>query len=93
MPMLNVAYPSNSQLVCQTIIDLVNFKLIDTDKLFDKIFTFSNRTSLKLNQQFENSGIKSNNIIRNLGNFLLAFVAIAIIILLLVLIWLLAKKI
>lgn len=31
MPLLNVSYPSNAQMVCTAIIDLVNFKIIPTD--------------------------------------------------------------
>lgn len=33
MPLLNVTYPANAEMVSTLIVDLVNFKLIPTDKI------------------------------------------------------------
>lgn len=41
LPLLNITYPANAIMFCDTIEGLVNFKLIPTDKILDKIFTFS----------------------------------------------------
>ena len=49
------------------IVDIVNFSIIPTDKIMNKVFAFKNITSDAMSQSFKGLGYKSANILKNLG--------------------------
>lgn len=70
-------------MVCSAIVDLVNFKIIPTDKILDKMMTFSDSASSNMNPNMEGLGMTSTNILKNLGMFFFALIAIVAVIILL----------
>lgn len=80
MSLLNVTYPSNAQMVCSAIVDIVNFKLIPTNKILAKFMTFSNSASSRMNPNMSGLGINSTNILQNLGMLFFCLIAIVILI-------------
>ena len=92
MPLLNVTFPKNAEVVCVTIVDMVNFKLIPTDKILDSIMKFNSKNDFDEDSSFSKLGLKSTNLLKNLGTFLLAFVAIAVIAITLLLVRKIALK-
>lgn len=67
MPLLNISYPPNAEMVCTAIIDLVNFKLIPTNTILAKLQWFQQSASDKMNPNIQGLGITSSNIFVNLG--------------------------
>lgn len=59
---------------------MVNFKLIDTEFILDKIMKLSASSS---DSAYQSMGIKSTNMLKNMGTFLLAFVALIVVVILL----------
>ena len=72
--------------------DIVNFSIIPTDKIIDKIFEFNNKTSEAISNKYSSLGYKSSNLLKNLGLIILAIVGLSGIIILVLLFKILVNK-
>ena len=92
LPLLAVYFPQNCQLFFTFITDIVNFSLIPTDKIMDKMFQFKNSTEQEMNQSFKGLGYKSANILKNLGLIAIGLGGLAILVSLVLLLKIIAMK-
>ena len=92
LPLISVYFPQNCQLFFSFIVDIVNFSLIPTDKIMNKIFSFKNSTSEAMGNNFKSLGYKSANILKNLGLIAVGLAALGIVVVLLVLVKYLANR-
>ena len=91
MPLLQVYFPQNCVYFFTFIVDIVNFSIIPTDKILDKVFAFKNLTSDAMSQSFKGLGYKSANILKNLGLVALGLSGLGVIIILILLSKILVK--
>ena len=92
MPLLQVTFPQNCEYFFTFIVDIVNFNIIPTDKIMNKVFSFKNATSDAMSKSFQGLGYKSANILKNLGFIAIGLVGLGFIIILVMLLKLLVNK-
>ena len=92
MPLLQVYFPQNCVYFFTFIVDIVNFSIIPTDKIMNKVFSFKNATSDAMSKSFQGLGYKSANILKNLGFIAIGLVGLGFIIILVMLLKLLVNK-
>jgi hypothetical protein len=76
-PMLKIAMPANLLKMLNAIVEIVNLGLVPKKYIKDFISKFANQTMSSTSETFKNSGYESDNILENLGIFLL-FLAMAV---------------
>ena len=92
MPLLQVYFPPNCEYFFTFIVDIVNFSIIPTDKIMNKVFAFKNVNSDAMSKSFKGLGYKSANILKNLGLIAIGLAGLAAIVILVLLFKLLVKK-
>jgi len=93
MNMLSVMMPANVQFFFSFIVNIVNFKIIPTKDIINKIVGAKDKLKESdVSPEFQQTGYESTNLMQNLGLLLLAFIGLACLIALVLLLRLLAKK-
>jgi hypothetical protein len=94
MNMLTLLVPANVQFFFTFIVDIVNFKVFDVKPLINKIFGFKEDLKKKsdVSLEFQQTGYESSNLMKNLGLLFVAILALIIVIAVVLLLRLLAKK-
>ncbi len=94
MNMLTLLVPANVQFFFTFIVDIVNFKVFDVKPLINKIFGFKEDLKKKSDVplEFQQTGYESSNLMKNLGLLFVAILALIIVIAVVLLLRLLAKK-
>ena len=92
--MLTLLVPANVQFFFTFIVDIVNFKVFDVKPLINKIFGFKEDLKKKSDVplEFQQTGYESSNLMKNLGLLFVAILALIIVIAVVLLLRLLAKK-
>ena len=94
MNMLTLLVPANVQFFFTFIVDIVNFKVFDVKPLINNIFGFKEDLKKKSDVplEFQQTGYESSNLMKNLGLLFVAILALIIVIAVVLLLRLLAKK-
>ena len=93
MNMLSVMMPANVQFFFSFIVNIVNFKIIPTKDIINKIIGVKDQLKKPdVSPEFQQTGYESSNLMQNLGLLLLAFMALVGIIAIVLILRLLAKK-
>ena len=94
MNMLTLLVPANVQFFFTFIVDIVNFKVFDVKPLINKIFGFKEDLKKKSDVplEFQQTGYESSNLMKNLGLLFVAILALIIVIAVVLILRLLAKK-
>jgi hypothetical protein len=81
MPMLSVVFPSNAEYFISFLVDIVNFNIIPTDKVIDKIMKLKASSDGEVDKKFGKFGFKSTNVLKNLGFVFIALLGFVFVIL------------
>lgn len=75
--MLSVIMPANVQLFFSLIVNIVQFKIVPTDKVISTLFGIKQEFKSKVSPEFQQTGYGTTNILKNLGLLLLAVFGVA----------------
>ena len=93
MNMLSVMIPANVQFFFGFIVNIVNFKIVPTKDIINKIIGVKDQLKKSdVSPEFQQTGYESSNLMQNLGLLILAFMGLVALIGLVLLLRLLAKK-
>ncbi|TNV87834.1 hypothetical protein FGO68_gene14781 [Halteria grandinella] len=76
MNMLSVIMPANVQLFFSLIVNIVQFKIVPTDKIISTLFGIKQEFKSKVSPEFQQTGYGTTNILKNLGLLLLAVIGV-----------------
>ena len=78
LPLLSVDFPSNAQMYCDTLSQLISFKFFNVDHIMDYISGSSNEKGQEsdLDHKFKSNGFPTKNILKNVGLLILSLLVI-----------------
>jgi len=93
MNMLSVMIPANAQFFLSFIVNIVNFKIIPTKDIINSLLGLKDKMKKSdVSPEFQQTGYESSNMAQNLGLLLLAVIGLLVVVGLVLLLRLLAKK-
>lgn len=92
MPLMSVAYPTNVQYFLNLLVDLINFDIIPTDYIIEKVFRIKESADDTTNTILSALGYKSTKLLSNMGTFFIALAFILALVVLIIVMRFLIKK-
>jgi hypothetical protein len=93
MNMLSVMIPANVQFFLSFVVNIVNFKILPTKDIINSLLGIKDKMKKSdVPPEFQQTGYESSNMAQNLGLLLLAIIGLMVVIGLVLLLRLLAKK-
>ena len=93
MNMLSVMIPANVQFFLSFVVNIVNFKIVPTKDIINSLLGLKDKMKKSdVYPEFQQTGYESSNMAQNLGLLLLAIIGLVVVVGLVLLLRLLAKK-
>jgi hypothetical protein len=93
MNMLSVMIPANVQFFLSFVVNIVNFKIVPTKDIINSLLGLKDKMKKSdVSPEFQQTGYESSNMAQNLGLLLLAIIGLVVVVGLVLLLRLLAKK-